>query len=83
MSEALKLTEFGKFIVKHSVVVPTTFWQVIFAKTKKLLDNADTGEEAEDAWQMFLTELRDGCNELLTNDEFLRILHADHGESDE
>lgn len=75
----MKLTPTGEFIARHSVIVPSEIWLEILSLAKNYLDEADSGG-SEDAWQILLSELSNGCQELLKDDKFLEIVTVEEGQ---
>lgn len=73
----LTLTEGNKFIAHNSVWVLRDFWRTILQTATQQLNGADRGEYDADHWKFFLQELAAGCKELITNDNFLRIVAID------
>lgn len=53
----IEITPLGKFVVKHSVLVPIKFWIRIFRLAEHYLSDGSD-------WPLFLDEIASGCQEL-------------------
>lgn len=74
-NKALRLTPLGDFVNRHTVVADRELWAAIWKRAMKQLDGADTGECAEDGWQILLEEIAHGCQELVRDQKFLQMVN--------